>query len=54
MKKTLISLTERQRQKIQEEAESIGISKAELIRRILDSHIDKKEDQKNDTNGQTI
>lgn len=42
MKKTIVSLTERQMKAIAEESEELGISKSELIRRLLDKHIDSK------------
>lgn len=46
MKKTIVSLTERQMKSISEEAQELGISKSELIRRLLDKHIDSKRDIK--------
>ena len=42
MKKTIISLTERQMTAIAEEAKRVGISKSELIRRFLDRQLDLK------------
>jgi hypothetical protein len=40
MKKTLVSLTERQMKVLTEEAEAVGISKSELLRRIMDRYLD--------------
>ena len=45
MKRTSLFLTERQLQKLTKEAEKLGIAVAELIRRILDEHIESKENQ---------
>jgi len=36
MKKTLVSITDRQMEILNEESKAIGISKSELLRRILD------------------
>lgn len=43
MKRTQICLTEKQSVTLKEEAKELGISLAELIRRILDSYIIEKE-----------
>jgi len=43
MKQKLIGLTDRQQKYLKEEAKNIGISVSELIRRILDEHIDRKD-----------
>lgn len=40
MIKTLISLTERQMNILSTESESLGISKSELLRRIMDKYLD--------------
>jgi hypothetical protein len=42
MDRTQIYLTEKEQEFLKEEAKSIGISKAELIRRILDNYISEK------------
>jgi len=39
MKKTLVSITDRQMEILSEEAKAIGISKSELLRRILDKSL---------------
>jgi predicted DNA-binding protein len=41
MNRTQIYITDKEQEALQKEAESIGISKAELIRRILDKHIEE-------------
>jgi len=43
MFRTNIYLTDRQRKVLAKEALKLGVSVAELIRRILDEHIDTKE-----------
>jgi hypothetical protein len=40
MVKTLVSLTERQMEVLNTNSESLGISKSELLRRILDRYLD--------------
>lgn len=40
MIKTLVSLTERQMSILSTESESLGISKSELLRRIMDKYLD--------------
>lgn len=42
MKRTQIYLTEKEQEYLKKEAKEIGISKAELIRRILDDYLKKK------------
>lgn len=42
MKKTNIYLTERQIEMLSKEAQELGIGLAELIRRILDRHIEQR------------
>jgi hypothetical protein len=42
MKKTIISLTERQMEALGNESKRLGISKSELIRRFLDKQLDGK------------
>ena len=46
MKRTQIYLTDKEHDYLKKEAEILGISKAELIRRVLDSHIIKDKDKK--------
>ena len=43
MKKKLLHLTDRQSKTLEKKAKILGISSSELIRRILDEYIDKKE-----------
>jgi len=43
MFRTNIYLTERQRKALAKEAMKLGLSVSELIRRVLDEHIDSKE-----------
>jgi len=43
MHRTNIYLTERQQKALQKEAQKLGVSVAELIRRILDRHLDQKQ-----------
>jgi len=43
MHRTNIYLTERQQKALQKEAQKLGVSVAELIRRILDKHLDGKQ-----------
>jgi len=45
MKKKLLHLTVRQWKSLEEESKTLGISSSELIRRILDSYIDDKEEK---------
>jgi hypothetical protein len=45
MNRTQIYLTDKEQEYLEKESQSIGISKAELIRRILDDYI--SEEQKN-------
>lgn len=40
MVKTLISLTERQREILKNESAQLGISKSELLRRVMDRYLD--------------
>jgi len=40
MEKILISVTERQKNALKSEAESLGIPKSELIRRIMDRYLE--------------
>ena len=44
MNRTQIYLTDKEQEYLEKEAEDLGISKAELIRRILDRHISEKID----------
>ncbi len=43
MHRTNIYLTERQQKALQKEAQKLGVSVAELIRRILDRHLDRRQ-----------
>jgi predicted DNA binding CopG/RHH family protein len=43
VKRTNIYLTDRQMKALQKKAAKIGVSIAELVRRILDEHIDREE-----------
>ena len=43
MKRTNIYLTERQMKALQKKADKMGLSMAELVRRILDEYLDKEE-----------
>jgi len=43
MHRTNIYLTERQKKALHKEARKLGVSVAELIRRILDKHLDGKQ-----------
>ena len=45
MKRTQIYLTKQEAIKLKEKAQIIGISKSELIRRIIDLYLDKKENE---------
>lgn len=49
MKKSLISMTERQVRQLKRKAREIGISVSELIRRIIDEYFDKKDKTEKDT-----
>jgi metal-responsive CopG/Arc/MetJ family transcriptional regulator len=40
MKKTLVSLTDRQMETLDSNSKSLGISKSELLRRILDRYLE--------------
>jgi len=51
MNRTQIYLTDKEQDILKKEAVSIGISKAELIRRILDSYISKKLQRRDDSRG---
>ena len=42
MKRTQIYLTKQEVTKLKKEAQGLGISKSELIRRIIDLYLDKK------------
>jgi len=42
MNRTQIYLTDKEQKNLKKEADEIGISKAELVRRILDKHIEEK------------
>jgi len=42
MKRTNIYFTERQRKELAKEAKKLGITPAELVRRILDAYLDNK------------
>jgi predicted DNA-binding protein len=42
MNRTQIYLTDKEQNSLKKEADEIGIPKAELIRRILDKHIEEK------------
>jgi hypothetical protein len=48
MNRTQIYLTDKEQEHLKREADALGISKAELIRRILDIYISKKSDKKKD------
>jgi len=43
MHRTNIYLTERQQRALRKEAKTLGVAMAELIRRILDAHLDGKQ-----------